>query len=189
MSPHLPIHNAPDGALAHTIFERKSNLTFLRESCPDRKNVLVGQVAVGMCFATRMIQALLAFPIHRVVIGTADEEMRWVAAGRVIASVTNQHIVGDRTVNKLVHEAVHGECGLPEPDTAVTTCVASLRGGPAPIRASRCIYPGKKRGDLVRGKLGSHVSLLTDVPRRRVFQAPLRLSVLSEQLYQMGGGR
>ena len=37
------------------------------------------------------------------------------------------------------------------------------------------------------GTIGVHVSLLTDVPRRRVSSAPLRLSVLSQQLYQAGG--
>ena len=37
------------------------------------------------------------------------------------------------------------------------------------------------------GTINAHVTAFRDVPRRRVSSAPLRLSVLSEQLYQTGG--
>lgn len=72
------------------------------------------------------------------------------------------------------HRGFRSELVIPKSGTSAAASVFRLREVSAALNA-------------LLGTIGVHDRLQSVVPRRRVFLAPLRLSVLSEQLYQAGG--
>jgi hypothetical protein len=110
----------------------------------------------------------------------------WLQMGRVDApSVSTEmielHTVGYRADQFLVDPPVSVPPALSVSDRTVTGGIQSEIPIPATSgRINRVLRVGV-------GTIGAHVTSPRDVPRRRVFLAPLRLSVLSQQLYQTGG--
>jgi len=130
-------------------------------------------------------------PINSVVEASAGPQMSRIAAPRVIAKMKNKWpIFRNRAVSEEVGDAVCERrvaplAALTDAVCTIARAVARCLPFPAGVRAAGAIQLSPETIFLYWGNINSHVSLLTDVPRRRVFSAPLRLSVLSPQLYQM----
>lgn len=195
MGPFPPVFDVIDEAGAHTVLgSNRVRINALGQLGTNGKHFAFIQFGVGICRATLRSPrpCLLARPtlrIHivRILSLRARKQVGRIDAFPVVAPMQDTGlVVGDVAVCKEVGNAV-GCFGPPVADTdlAVPAKADTRRPLPALIRAGLAdLLP--KQIDLLWGNINTHRVLLTLGATPGVVTATPRLSVLSEQLYQIG---
>jgi hypothetical protein len=130
--------------------------------------------------------APLANTVVGVVLVRPGKQMPRIAALPIVAVVEHEGLViGDVAMLQEVGDAMHkGESSPTFPDAsapgrkhAVATSIGITSEVPAIVKPAAVIDVQQKGLNLLWGNINTHFRLRSDVPRRRVFLAPLRLSV------------
>lgn len=193
MFPIAPIQNESNHCRCDAVlFSQPALLSpFTRVCGPDGPDIFLSQLRSSVVLTAQISASSLRSPVCVVLRPSSSPEMAGVAALWVVAAMEHKRLRGwqwsiSNHVSKSVSE--NGRSTIPAAPN-VQRAIAKVVAGASPVPASvgiiRYIHSAPERLNLSWGNINSHVSLLTDVPRRRVFSAPLRLSVLSPQLYQM----
>jgi hypothetical protein len=132
--------------------------------------------------------ASLTNTVSGVVSVRSGKEMPRIAALPVVAAVEHEGLViGDVAMFQEVGDTVdEGESSPAFPDAAapsrkhaVAASIGIASEFPAIVKSAAVIDVQQKSLNLLWGNINMHFRLRSDVPRRRVFLAPLRLSVWS----------
>lgn len=193
MLPCNPVYDVPNGAIADVVFTGECRkLPALACECLSYcYDIGFGQATPPICCPSVISTAASEFPVLSVVFARTRAEMMRVAARGIVATVKNK-CVGVRQFAAAQHEsdAVRKVYAMSTPPpSSVLDTVASEVAIPRPLPAlvRPCLADLlPKQFDLPWSNINVHRVLLTLGAMPGVVTAMPRLSVLSEQLYQIG---
>jgi hypothetical protein len=146
-------------------------------------NYLVGQLRASIRYPLVVTISPSDESISGIVLLGSGSKVGWIATGRMVTGVQNKWLAGRQRAECVNECQPMGQYGMPTlpADSAIDHPVPGMIPVavefPAGIRPAAAINASPEVGELFWGNISAHVRLRSDVPRRRVFLAPLRLSV------------
>jgi hypothetical protein len=187
MLPRLPVANLMDAHFADLIFPGEIRCACsARDAAANSHNSVLRELGVGVGRSrTRsprpILEARAALREH--VVGVValrpSEQVGRIDTGPVVAAMQDaRHIVGNVAMREEVSDPVSA-FGLLDANTelAIPTSPERCQPRPTTIRSTGLVNLLPEILNLPWGNINTHLRLRSDVPRRRVFLAPLRLSV------------